>query len=231
MKPTKIHTIIVCYPCHNRLEYTKITLPQVINELKNSKHNCFLYVGDDNSTDGTKEYLETLNYIDKLDHIKVGNSLGALSNAFQIAKDRGATYVYKMDNDILMPDGIIDRMVGIMDNNLDACSTMVEECFNMPFINEYVTIAEHKFTSSLGIHRVELYPEELTAFARYFGFANYQDKLVIKGFKCLRVTGIGNTNLDGSAWSLQERYFKANYSRTGLVGDHKTVYKREDYNV
>lgn len=223
--------IVISYPTHNRLDYTKITLPQVVNECSNSKHNCYLYVGDDNSTDGTWEYLNTVNGIDKLEQQKVGNSIWQLNNAFSIAREVGANYVYAMANDILMPDNIIDTMVKLMHNYPDACTMMIEECFNMPYIKPMPTVNEHVFTSSLGIHRVEAYPSNMVANKRFFGFSDYQRRAIKNnGYACYRVKGIGNTNLDGSAWSRQFEYEAAGYARKGLVGNEKAIYKTENNN-
>lgn len=220
--------IVISYPSHNRLDYTKITLPQVINECRNSKHNCFLYVGDDNSTDGTWEYLNTINGIDKLEQQKVGNSIWQLNNAFNIAREVGAKYVYAMANDILMPDGIIDTMIKLMHNYPDACTMMIEECFNMPYIKPMPVVKEHVFTSSLGIHRAEAYPSNMVANKRFFGFADYQRRAIKhNGYACYRVSGIGNTNLDNTAWSRQYEYAQKGYARTGLVSGEKAIYKTE----
>jgi glycosyltransferase involved in cell wall biosynthesis len=220
--------VVVSYPSHNRLDYCKITLPQVIEEVKNAKNKSILYIGDDNSTDGTWEYINTTMGATVIEQQNVGNSIWQLNKAFDLARSLGADYVYAMANDILMPDGIIDRMVKLMEQYPDACSIMVEECFNMPYIHPAITVEEHLFTSSLGIHRVEAYPQQMVANKRFFGFQDYQRKAIKNhGYAAYRVKGIGNTNLDGSAWSKQEEYESLGYARKGLVGNDKSVYKFE----
>ena len=218
---------VISYPCHNRREYVELTAPQVINEKYNSKHKCLLYVGDDNSKDGTWEYLNTLAGIDKLEQRVVGNSIWQLNEAFKLAKERGAKYVIAMANDILPADGHIDKMIELMEANPKACSIMIEECFNLPYIKDDLEVKEYPFTSSLGIHRADLYPHNMAANKRFFGFQEYQNRLYKEGYTCLRVSGMGNTNLDGSAWSRQEDYYRKGYARKGLVANDKTVYKTE----
>lgn len=219
--------LLIVYATHNRLEYVKMTLPQVIEEAKNCGLKPYVYIGDDNSTDGTEEYIKTVKGVDKIETFKAGNSTFALNRALRIAEEIGAEYVYKVDNDILLADGQIKKMVKLMDKYLDACSIMVEEALNLPFINPAITVNEHIFTSSLGIHRVEAYPFNMVGNKRYFGFSQYQSKILKQGWACYRVKGIGNTNLDQSPWSRQMDHLEKGFSRTGLVGNEKSVYINE----
>ena len=115
-----------------------------------------------------------------------------------------------------------------MDKYPDACTMMIEEVFNLPYIKPMPKVEEHVFTSSLGIHRVEAYPQQMVANKRFFGFADYQRKAIkSNGYACYRIKGIGNTNLDGSAWSRQYEYEQLGYARKGLVGNDKAIYKTE----
>jgi len=222
--------LLIVYASHNRLDYVKMTLPQVIEEAKQCGLSPFVYVGDDNSTDGTLDYIKTVNGIDLLESYPegvAGNSTFALNRAFEIARKEGFEYVYKVDNDILLADGQIARMVKLMDQYQDACSIMVEEAINLPYINPVITVTENIFTSSLGIHRPEAYPFKMVGNNRYFGFSQYQSKQLKKGWACYRVKGIGNTNLDGSPWSQQMQNLQKGFSRTGLMGNGKSVYFQE----
>jgi len=218
--------VIVSFPTHNRLEYTKICLPRVIEECKLSKHDVTLCVFDDDSTDGTKEYLKTLKGIDHLIFNKVGNTVWQFNYCLD-HKDI-YDYIYCMANDILMPEGIIDEMVKIMDSDCSIVSAMVQECKGLPYIRDY-KLEEHSHTSSLGIHRIKLF-DYIGSSDRFFGFQPYQEGLVKRGLKAIRVKGIGNTNLDMSAWSRQYEYGKKGYARTGLVGNKRSVYKLEQDN-
>jgi len=217
--------IVVIFNSHNRLEYTKIALPQVIEEVKNSKTDIFLLICDDNSTDGTLEYIQSTVGYDLLLEETRGDSVWAINRGLEVAREIEAEFIYHMANDVIYPDGIIDKMVKLMDQHQDACSMMVEECFNLPYIHPLLTVSEHVFTSSSGIHRIEAFPGELKANDRFFGFEQYQRKAIkTLGFACYRVKGIGITNLDGSPWSRQMEYLESGYGRTGLVGNGKSVY-------
>lgn len=225
---SKSEKVVISYPSHNRLEYVAITLPQLIEETRNTKHLTFLYAGDDASTDGTREYLESVDGIDLLQYAEVGNSIWQLNRAFEIAREIGAPYVLACANDILHPDGFIDAMVKLMQDYPDACSIMVEEGQNLPYIKPVLSVEENTFTSSLGIHRTAAFPQEMVANNRFFGFDQYQRKAIKNdGYACYRVKGIANTNLDCSPWSRQMEYHKKGYARTGLVGNEKAIYTEE----
>lgn len=219
--------VIVSFPTHNRLEYTKFCLPRVIDECKLSKHDVTLCVFDDDSTDGTREYLKTLDGIDHLIFNKVGNTVWQFNWCLDYKQD--FDYIYCMANDILMPECIIDAMVDIMDDDCAIISAMVEECKGLPFIKDKIRLEQRSFTSSLGIHRIKLF-SELPSNDRFFGFQPYQESMVKAGYKAVWVYGIGNTNLDMSAWSRQYEYGKKDYARTGLVSNYRSVYKLEKQN-
>jgi glycosyltransferase involved in cell wall biosynthesis len=216
--------VVVSYPCHNRREYVEITAPQTIDVCR-EYGEAYLYCGDDNSTDGTWEYLNTLEGFDLLEQREVGNSIWQLNKAFEIAREIGAKYVYAMANDILMPNGIIKEMVEIMEAK-GYVSAMIEESTTLPVIGKYNIDENFAFTSSLGIHRVDCFLEEMKASDRFFGFQRYQEKAMKeKGLKCARITGITNTNLDGACWSRVDEYKANGYARKGLISNDRNVYK------
>lgn len=216
--------VVVSYPCHNRKEYVEITAPQTIDVCREYE-DAYLYCGDDDSKDGTWEYLNTLEGFDKIEQRKVGNSIWQLNEAFKIANKIGAKYVYAMANDILMPNGIIQKMVDIMEEN-NFVSAMIDESTSLPVIGEANIDTNFAFTSSLGIHRTDCFPDEMLASNRFFGFQRYQEKAMReKKMKVARITGITNTNLDGACWSRVDEYKAKGYARKGLIANDKNVYK------
>ena len=91
----------IIYLTFNRLYYTKITLPALLDS---SNHISFqVRIVDNGSTDGTVEYLKSLNHprIEKIIYNK--KNKGLVQPTKQFWKESNATFVSKIDNDILVP--------------------------------------------------------------------------------------------------------------------------------
>ena len=99
----------IIYLTYNRLYYTKITLPALLDS---SNHISFqVRIVDNGSTDGTVKYLKSLNHprIEKIIYNK--KNKGLVQPTKQFWKESNATFVSKIDNDILVPNGWIDNLV------------------------------------------------------------------------------------------------------------------------
>lgn len=211
--------LTVCYCTHNRDYYTGITLPRVIDECRRSRYFYKLYVLDDNSQDSTMEILTSINYEfeiirqDKKNSTWQPNMMRTLSPT---------ELMYKVDNDILLPEGAFDFMVERMMEHPEMLSLMMQEGTGLPYIGNW-SISPHQFTSGLGIHRIRLFPP-IGSSKRFFGFQPAQAR-AMKTYEMQvgRVYDAYNTNLDFSCWSKANEYESKGLSR--ILGDtNKSVY-------
>ncbi len=111
--------IPVLYTTFNRLEYTKRTLPRLIEATPEAD----IYVVDNASTDGTQDYLDdyradllqSLGYPDAVDRVDMyfkKNNIG-IANVMNwfFDKTKDHEYVAKVDNDTMVPDGWLPKMI------------------------------------------------------------------------------------------------------------------------
>ena len=194
------------YPCHNRIEYTKMTLPMVVQEIrKDSDLVEKLIIFDDVSDDGTSEYVQDLvernpslpiEYIRK----KIGNSTYQINHTY---KNTDSKYLIKVDNDILIPFDYVKTLVWLMEKHNDIGFLMMPEVSCFPFIKpkEELSITDRSFIGGVGIFRKIIFDSQgdISSNKRYFGFTDYQTKAMQKlGLRACQLDGSGNMNLDAS---------------------------------
>lgn len=107
---TKLVDIII--PCHNRLEHTKQTLESL---LKNTHPDLYqLYIVDDLSTDGTREYLQKHANIVPIffndENIGPGASRNMVCD-FITQRGYRSKYLYHSDNDVYFTPGWLERLI------------------------------------------------------------------------------------------------------------------------
>ena len=96
----------------NRLAYTKQAIKAL---LKNTKHPFVLWIWDNNSIDGTAEYLRSLDD-DRIQIIFSVENVGLvppMNEFFRWYKD--SEYVSKVDNDTIVPVGWLTKLKNVMD--------------------------------------------------------------------------------------------------------------------
>jgi len=103
--------IPILYTTFNRLYYTKITLPALIERTPNGE----IYVVDNGSTDGTQEYLKGLN----LEHLTLNDSNLGVTEVMNLFFDetKDSEWIGKVDNDTLMPFGWLEELVRVASEN------------------------------------------------------------------------------------------------------------------
>jgi hypothetical protein len=106
--------IDIIYLAHNRLEFTRTTLPNLIaNTNWNSVDRFIVY--DDASSDGTTEYL--LNYEAPRFQVKTGEwgSPVAVMNDYLVNEGPNHSTFAKIDNDTMVPSGWLESCLYVMD--------------------------------------------------------------------------------------------------------------------
>lgn len=209
--------ITVIYPLHNRLYYTQFSLPRVLDECKRSKRFERLFIVDDDSQDGSSEFItgliERSGLADKVTYMKkqIGNSIDCINYATVKSKTK---YFYKVDNDILIPIGCFDHLAAIMDKRSDIGFLGLLESDDFPYLNHEgkIDIVEH--IGGVGIFRGVMFEGWIGNNDRYWGFTKFQQIMRKKGFMPAWYYGGKNTNLDRStSYSRALEYARLGYSR------------------
>jgi len=203
--------ITVIYLLRNRLEYTIKTLPVVIEECKNSNVVKELIVFDDCSKEDTTQYLQSLNIEEKLGKKYKYLRRVFYSSCIQInycISTVNTEYLYKIDNDIIIPKGSFDYMYNIMENNKDiTIAAMRESGLGCSIKDSSFTSAAH--VGGVGIFRLFEFKSKIKTYARFFGFTFYQFGL--KGKKVW--VNAENFNLDSGVDSKRDQYKKSGDGR------------------
>lgn len=106
--------LLVCLITFNRLDYTKKTLKYLS---KTMTEPYYLVVVDNNSTDGTKEHLQSLLDRNKVDKVIFNDENYYPGKATNIGwaeglKDYDATHLMRLDNDMELRAGWYDSVIG-----------------------------------------------------------------------------------------------------------------------
>lgn len=172
----------------NCLEMTKRTLPILIAEVK---ENTEIIVVNDGSTDGTKDWLETIDDITIIDCKKNLGIAGSQNKAIQLCEYRKYDYILFHDNDVIMKKDWINKLRKFLDENKKV--GIVSPCFNQ--YDESSRIIPH-FTPTVNMVRAEIfidvghYDEKFTGFgSQCVDFAMRVYLAGWRGYKIGWVTG------------------------------------------
>lgn len=211
--------IDVLYCSHNRLEYTKITFPKVLEQCQNVRK---LWIRDDASIDGTFEFIESTlkNSIAKLKcqvDIKQGTYGNSVDQMNELVEGSDADFFIKIDNDILIPEDYVATLYRCTGDESLFC-LMMSECSGIPFIKDaydYVyRPAGH--IGGVGIFRASVMRKmgPIPTERRFFGFTGYQQRACRdNNMKAGQMTQAANMNLDLSCYSRAKEYTKKGWSR------------------
>lgn len=225
------YKIDVLYCTHNRLDYTKITFPKVLEQCQNVHK---LWIRDDISTDGTWEYL--INTVNE-SRVKLncqidikcqgyGNSVDQMNELIEKSE---ADFFVKIDNDILVPDNYISNLMIPFLNNDSLFCLMMSECSGLPFVKsvDYVYRPSNHI-GGVGIFRADIMRKvgPIPTERRFYGFTGYQQRACRDySLKAGQMTEAANMNLDISCYSKAKGYTKRRWSRmfNGLPYDKSMV--------
>ena len=101
-----VHILFLTY---NRLYYTQKTLPALLGSSDTISYQ--IRIVDNGSTDGTVEYLQKLSH-PQIERIIYNNkNEGLVKPTKKFWKESNAEFIGKIDNDILVPKGCIEKLV------------------------------------------------------------------------------------------------------------------------
>lgn len=209
--------IDVIYPVHNRFYYTAMTFPRVLHECIETESKLFIY--DDNSNDGSSEFIQNLiersKYKVNYFRHSIGNSTYCINKTLDLGN---AQFLYKVDNDILIPHGAFVHMIKHIPK--DVGFMMMKETRGFPYIKKPAKIEKKTHIGGVGLFRREAFSNaRIKVDGRFFGFTNFQNqsswgKAMINS---------GNTNLDMCPWySRSKEYQQKGYGR--ILNNVKSIW-------
>ena len=186
----------ILYLTYNRLYYTKITLPALLDS-SNAPYS--IWIIDNGSTDGTVEYLKSINHkrIKKIIYNKKNEGLVRPTKDFW--KQSSAELIGKIDNDIMVPKKWVDKLIdahlqipelGVCgychfreeDYNNDIVEQNVED-INGIYIRRQPWIGGNYIMKRSTVFQYRGYRQSRKLFndRTFYGFTKYQKKLSDKG--------------------------------------------------
>lgn len=221
--------ITLIYPVHNRLHYTRLTLPRVIEEAKNPLVKEFI-IFDDNSEEDTVKYIKSLK-IDKVLGKKftlirklIGNSTDQINHCIQKCDTK---YIYKVDNDIVIPVGAVQTLFNEIDRRKKISFLMMRETAGKPYIQK-LDLREASHIGGVGIFRMATLKKKglIIPRERFHGFTIYQQECIKEQkVKAAILKHCGNTNLDMSKHSRVDKFVKKGWSRK-IINEGNTKYRK-----
>lgn len=196
------------YPVHNRFYYTQITFPRVLDEC--IKTGAKLWIYNDNSTDGSREFIHLALSKSKYDNFimyskKIGNSTYCINKTL---KQGSNPYLYKVDNDCIIPEGAFNFMI---ENIPETCGfLMMKETGDFPSIVSR-DLSERVNIGGIGLFKRKAFDQGLIKTNnRFFGFTEYQKRSKWKRFEI----NAYNTILDKSpSYSREQEYESLGWGR------------------
>lgn len=180
------------YPVQNRYFYTVMTFPRVLDECMQT--GARLYIYDDNSTDGSSEFIQDClvrSGYNKFYYTRqeIGNSTFCINKTLDLGANE---YIYKVDNDILIPEGSFEHMIKYMPE--DGGFMMMHEWDDFPFLEKMNVKTERRsHIGGVGLFRRRAFGRnKIKSSGKFFGFTEFQIKNSWKKF----VINSANTNLD-----------------------------------
>ena len=108
-------TLSICIPTFNRLHYLQEMLEALLPQTR--ENNVEVFVSDNNSTDGTSEYLSKLSYIyPALRYITQDTNIGLEKNMVEAILAGTGNYILPIGDDEVLPAGSIAEILESIDD-------------------------------------------------------------------------------------------------------------------
>lgn len=215
----------VIYPTFNRLDYVKMTLPLLVHECMRSERFNELLIIDDASTDGTWEFIKSLNLPQfmegrvRLLRDRIGNSWSQWNISSKIFHE-DVKFILNLTNEPLVPMGIIDELASKMEGTTFAVGPQLVGGNPFPECIDYnEQILQDVPYIGCGMINREIFQQEGDIKGgdgdrKYFGFTAYQNKIKKAGYGIYLHKGVEVVQLDRSpVWSRAAEYHQKGWCR------------------
>lgn len=172
------------YLAHNRLEFTKASL-SVLIENTNWEEVERLLIYDDNSVDGTREYLQSVKYPKNpsFRFSKFGSPVAAMND--YLCDDNASHLFAKIDSDTMVPKGWLDDCMRVLHLN-PGLHLLGIEAFR-PVVTGRIpsrSFDDAEFIGGIGLMRTSAFEKSLPRPNGRFGFTAWQqnNEAVRKGW-------------------------------------------------
>lgn len=220
--------ITVIYLCHNRLDYVKMSLPRIFHECEISTRVKELIIYDDMSTDGTSEYIQSFDYPNTHLRRKYGNSTQQINDTYP----KAAKYIFKCDNDILLPYDCFDYMYDLMEIQEKWGFLMMHDIGRWPTFDLNLDARPASHIGGVGMFRTEIFRNlgDVQTNGRFGGFTKYQFKAISQGWQCIRLRNVQTCNLDVSpTYGNSKHYEKVGWGR--VTNRKETIFSKHFNNT
>jgi glycosyltransferase involved in cell wall biosynthesis len=164
------------YLACNRLEFTQETFTTLLTTTDwRFVHELFVY--DDGSRDGTREWLERhvgqAPVPSRLVHTRFGSPVAAMVHFIERAS---APILAKTDNDAMLPPGWLRQSLEVLDRHPELALLGIEAMYpHRDDVELTRTYTPAEFISGLGLYRRAAFAQSRpTPYAKWFGFEEWQ---------------------------------------------------------
>ena len=135
IKTKRIHIYI---PTYYRVEKAKKSILSIIEGAKNSKHDCHIYVGDNNTKDPEmSQFLDTLDtQKQNITLLSSSENLGKarMVNLLHSKQDHKPDYIFSIDSDMVMTQQSSEQI-----NQIDGMIQLIERGHNIGLVSSFQT--------------------------------------------------------------------------------------------
>lgn len=231
--------IAILYITYNRLNFTKITLPQLLDS---SELPFSVTIVDNHSTDDTVEYLRTLQHPRIREIIFNRNNDGLVGPTKRFWRDNPVTFVGKIDNDVLVPTNWLENLVeahlkmkalGILgychfrpeDYNAQRVADRMQHNLGIYFLPQPWIGGNYLAKRDVIIHNPGYHQSRRgVKKRRLFGFSDYQIQLAQRGY----INGyLGRNEYELFYWEHLDDPRSNYYPKNGLIGSERGLTPEE----
>jgi GT2 family glycosyltransferase len=172
--------IDLLFLAHNRLEFTKASLA-ALEANTNWSHVGHFHIYDDDSQDGTREYIRE--WSDARPHLPITRHFGSYGHPVNVMRDyiKGFwrhSIFGKIDSDTMVPPGWLDACLDVMDRHEELDLLGIEVFNAVSTDTKERGYTDASFIGGIGLMRIRSFhkhdlPEP---FGRYFGFTEWQER-------------------------------------------------------
>lgn len=172
--------IDLIYLNHNRLEFTKASLEALEKNTNWDRVDQF-YVYDDDSKDGTREFLVSWLAETKIP-CRIIPRFGTFGHPVNVMREFLAyrwkhSIFAKIDSDTMVPPGWLDESMGVMERHPDLDLLGIEVMNGVDATSQERGYTEARFIGGIGLMRTRIFAESFPEpNGPYFGFTEWQER-------------------------------------------------------